>query len=295
MNQAAQADLLLKTRSLLNCIPPSPGLRGLIALLLVVSVCAGGAAVGAEDNEQPLSRSELPQLTLSPVEQGRVWDQAIHILGGNANVISRWVGEVRYSLVGDAHLAPLVASTLAQIGSITGLVVRSAAPQYEDPQRYADALAQMNDGGLMPCVVVTECANFVVIVAGVNQMKEIASTIGLRRVYRRALDDEKKVLCFFAPYQSASTIRQALVFVRSDQPKAMLHTCILEEIYQSFGLFNDYSDSEYFSFNNRVEPKAITPYDQHLLQVVYQFSPGAPAFAVVKQLMKNLNFSQANR
>ena len=86
-------------------------------------------------------------------------------------------------------------------------------------------------------------------------------------------------------------IRQGFVYVRSDLGEAMTRTCLQEELYQTFGLFNDASGSNWFSFNNRVEPKSITAMDKLLLQTLYspEFRPGAPAYVVVRQFLKNLD------
>ena len=43
-------------------------------------------------------------------------------------------------------------------------------------------------------------------------------------------------------------ISLAVVYVRSDLDPSMLETCLQEEIYQSFGLFGDYTGSTLFSF-----------------------------------------------
>ena len=85
-------------------------------------------------------------------------------------------------------------------------------------------------------------------------------------------------------------IRQALVFVRNDLSQDMVRTCLQEEIYQSFGMFNDFTGSRYYSFNNRIEPKVITRYDRALLETIYDsgFRQGAPVFMVVKKLMEKL-------
>ena len=118
-------------------------------------------------------------------------------------------------------------------------------------------------------------------------MRTIAENIPLRTVYQEALQRDNAV-CFFAPYQRDSAIFQALVFVKNTSDAALIRTCLYEEIYQAFGLFNDFTDSDYFSFNNKVQEKQITSADKALLKTVYQFEPGAPVFVVGKQLIKLL-------
>ncbi|OED36375.1 hypothetical protein AB833_27535 [Chromatiales bacterium (ex Bugula neritina AB1)] len=258
-----------------------------LLLLLSISLVAATRCI-ADDlstHSAPLQRDTPASL----VDQGRLRDQAIHILGGNANVISRWIDEVRYVLVGHPRHIPVVNKTLVEISTLTQVPVRSVDLHSAD--LISNEIVFRQAGVNLLCEKNTGCANFVVVVADIAQMKEIASAAQLRRVYRRALDEEN-VLCFFAPFQSASIIRQALVFVRSDQSEAMLNTCLREEIYQSFGLFNDYTDSEFFSFNNSVEPKSITQYDRHLLRAVYKFKAGTPAFSVVQRFMRDLGPDQ---
>ena len=231
------------------------------------------------------------QADLSTAQKGEVWDQAIHILGGNANVISRWSAPVRFALISDDSdgvVARHMSSVFHEVSALTGLQVSEAPSRYDSPAEYKDGLSALKPYQLYPCDQGVGCANFLVVVSSVNTMRKIAGLIRLRDVYQKALQNESAVVCFFAPFQGASVIRQAVVFVRDDLPVKMTQTCLQEEIYQSFGLFNDYTDSLYFSFNNRVEPKQITSYDKALLQAVYEFSPGSPAFLVAKRLMSNL-------
>ena len=87
------------------------------------------------------------------------------------------------------------------------------------------------------------------------------------------------------------------MFVSSDLAEPMLRTCLQEEIYQSFGLFNDFSGSNYFSFNNIVAPKSITHYDRTLLTSIYDpaFQPGTPVFRVTARFMELLGYEQFRR
>ena len=135
------------------------------------------------------------------------------------------------------------------------------------------------------------CGNFFVIFADVVEMEAITRAIPLRPVYQKAFSNPQGVKCFFSPFQTGyMEIRQALVFVNKDLPREMVRTCLQEEIYQSFGMFNDYTGSAYYSFNNKIEPKVITRYDRALLETIYDssFKQGAPVFAVVRKLMERL-------
>jgi hypothetical protein len=245
-------------------------------------VLGGQPAVHAED-------------TLSREQQGQIFDEAIHILGGNVNVISRWEQDVRLRIVGRAgdSSASLAEQTLAEV---TGLVDRRYTLATEPAISAEDYLAELQRSPpftIGECEEQDRCGNFVVVFASAATMKDIASTIPLRPVYQRTFDRDPTPLCFFSPFQTGyMEIRQALVYVRDDLSTDMLRTCLQEEIYQSFGMFNDAGGSRYFSFNNVVEPKSITRYDRALLQAIYDpaFAPGAPAFRVVKRLMENLGF-----
>ena len=144
---------------------------------------------------------------------------------------------------------------------------------------------------LSDCSNADHCANFVVVLSDLSSMQKIAETVPLREVYRSSLADQSAV-CFFAPYQRASVMLQALVFVKSNLPASLVSTCLNEEIYQSFGLFSDYENSRYFSFNNQVVDKQITSLDKQLLNTLYEFESGAPVFGVVRQLVDRLESRQ---
>lgn len=231
---------------------------------------------------------------LSTAQKGQIWDQAIHILGGNANVTSRWVDDVRFTIVADdAALEDYAHGVLKRISTLTSLPVAMVSSEFSSVVNYVRALEQAGPYQLMPCSTDSACANLVVVVSDIETMSQIARAVPLRDVYQNSLeegelDSENRAVCFFAPFQRASVIRQAMVFVRADLPVGMLRTCLQEEIYQSFGLFNDFTDSEYYSFNNRVEEKKITGFDRALLRAVYEFPAGAPAFKVAKRLLTNL-------
>ena len=209
-----------------------------------------------------------------------------------------------------------------EIAALTGLIVGTSSDSYVDAKTYLQAIKRSDKFTLSDCaserpalaepesdqsdsdqtdLVQTDpeqteqeaCANFFVIFASLADMEAVARAIPLRPVYQKAFANPDAIKCFFSPFQTGYLeIRQALVFIRDDLPRAMVDTCLQEEIYQSFGMFNDSTDSRYYSFNNRIEPKAITRYDRALLETIYdpQFRPGAPVFAVVKRLMERLGF-----
>jgi hypothetical protein len=281
------------------------------SLLAFICLLATSAGEGSA-TEPVVDLSPAPQ-SIDRSEHAHVFFEAIHILGGNVNVISKWTDPIRLAIIGDIKTADInsgsndlraaqrsvvraadyARTVIADIADLTGLTVSPSSDSYTDVQSYLDSLERSARFTLSDCDAAAECANFFVVFATVAEMKSIAEAIPLRPVYQRALANPDAVKCFFSPFQTGyMEIRQALVFVREDLTPSLVQTCVQEEIYQSFGMFNDSTGSRYFSFNNRIEPKAITQYDRALLQTIYdpRFQHGAPAFAVVKQLMQRLGF-----
>ena len=228
----------------------------------------------------------------SEAQLGEIWDQAIHILGGNANVVARWQDDINYLVVTDDEVPAVqqrVAEVFAAIETQVNLSIDLAGRV--SVESYLQQINRLPAHRLSDCRNTDRCANFVVVLSDLAAMQSIASTIPLRDVYRSSLADQSAV-CFFAPYQRASVILQALVFVKSDLPASLVRTCLNEEIYQSFGLFSDFENSRYFSFNNSVAEKQITPLDKHLLSTLYEFDSGTPVFAVVRRLIDRLESRQ---
>ena len=223
----------------------------------------------------------------SEEELGQIQDQAVHILGGNANVISRWNGPVQYGLITDLSGNDFdtdMDAVFAEIAPLSGLTIRKKSKQ--SIKTFIEQIERSSPHQLGSCESNDKCLNFAVVISDTEAMRQIANKLPLREVYQDALLADTAV-CFFAPYERASVIFQSLIFVKNTPDTALMRTCLAEEIYQSFGMFNDYSESEYFSFNNRVQEKRITAADKALLKTVYEFQPGAPVFAVVKQFIKS--------
>lgn len=262
-------------------------------LLVLLWSCIAGSVVAQQVTSKSLSKSE----------QGQIYDQGIHILGGNANVISKWVDDIRFAIIGKAteNSATLARETLADIARQTGLALAPVEHSYRNPHDYLKAVKAAPPYQLAACASVgtqpETCANFVVLFADRKTMQALSTAIPLRPVYQRAFNDEQYIPCFFAPFQTrAMVINQAFVYVNNELPQAMIRTCLQEEIYQSFGLFNDYSGSTFYSFNNVVEPKSITLFDRALLTSVYDetISPGSPVWKVMEVLMNNLEIDPFN-
>ena len=282
-------------------------------VLVIAAAIATAMAFGNALAEPLVDTTTLPS-RLQESEHRQVFDEAVHILGGNVNVISQWTRPVRLVVVGEitwddsgttdsgnsteAHqdsAADYARAVIEEIVSLANLTVEVADDSYRDAQTYLQSLKRSARFTLSDCVEAESaggaCGNFFVIFADVAEMEAITRAIPLRPVYQKAFSNPQGVKCFFSPFQTAyMEIRQALVFVNKDLPREMVRTCLQEEIYQSFGMFNDYTGSAYYSFNNKIEPKVITRYDRALLETIYDssFKQGAPVFAVVRKLMERL-------
>lgn len=242
------------------------------------------------------SESIEPQ-AITRAQRMQVHDEAVHILGGNVNVISRWVSDIRFHVVGTEWFRRQATLTLEEVASVAGLKLLPSAKEPDTAEGYLALLESTPAVQLSSCdtqqqqAALSEgntCANFIVVQTSNTMMQKMSEAIPLRKVYQDSFAGAQSVSCFFAPFVgSRQFIHQAFVYVSDDLDDAMLQTCLHEEIYQSFGLFNDYTDSVYFSFNNKVEPKSITGYDRELLKTVYHpdFAPGTPVFRVLERFM----------
>jgi len=239
--------------------------------------------------------------TYSHQQKQELADHAIHILGGNANVVARWPDEIRLALVADnsEDLLDQVHAVVSEVAELTGLAFSTANELRLAPAEYLEKLDAKPDYdfGLCHSAAGNQCANLLVLVSDRETVAKVSAGIPLREVYQRSLsanegeEETDGPLCFFAPFiDGGMNIKQAFVYVRDDLSADMQRTCLQEEIYQSFGLFNDASGSDWFSFNNRVEPKSITEMDRLLLQTLYSknFRPGIPAFVVVREFLNKL-------
>jgi len=235
---------------------------------------------------------------LSKAEQGKILDEAVHILGGNANIISRWDDKILFTQIGsDANEALIANRIIKEVTSAIGLDLELILVKRDGKLDGNDYLARVQQSPRFDLSLCPEtdssCANFVVVHTNAETMLALATEIPLRPVYRESLQRSAEIPCFFAPHLiTASRIRQVLVYIREDLSTELTETCLQEEIWQSFGLFGDVTGSSYFSFDNRVVPKKITSYDRALLEAVYHpdLGPGAPVFRVLKVFMDALEF-----
>ncbi len=235
-------------------------------------------------------------------DEGNLFNESMQVLGGGRRPVVRWRSTVRLATIGSVSdaLKKNIESIFSEISLLTGIRYHRLEHPFDQVDDYVDALQTSDPYNLSACSVVeTEiCANFVVIVADRNAMNQIAVAFPLRPVFQKATAVPQKVkgsgenstddiLCFFSPGISRNThIVQSIVYVQSDLDTEMMRTCLEEEIYQSFGLFGDVTNSEYFSFNNKVISKQITANAKRLLASLYDnsFAPGTRATPIAKQL-----------
>ena len=74
--------------------------------------------------------------------------------------------------------------------------------------------------------------------------------------------------CFFNVMSLDGEIRFAHIFIRGDVSEKVEKACIYEELVQAMGLLNDAPGSEFFTFDNAVEPKPDS-LDWMLLRALY--------------------------
>jgi len=299
---------VLRTRPSLSSVFGGSGWPAWRTVLAVMVVLTTVTFTHAESHaEVPVENKQADpdaaiKNTLSPADQLKLYDEVLHILGGNANIISRWVGDIRFASVGDVdnRIHAMALETVTAVAGDVGLpvvpiehAVHSSADYLsavEKTARFDLALCDRRDG--------ESCANLVVVFSDASTMRTLAREIPLRALYAKALDKTADIACFFSPFiDGGMVIRQAFVYVNTNLSTQMVKTCLQEEIYQSFGLFNDVSGSKFFSFNNVVEPKSITEYDRMLLRQVYHplHRPGAPVFSVVMYMMRYLGYGHFER
>ena len=252
----------------------------------------------AEEISEPIVSVDQPEHH-SPDQSGiqftnNLLAESIHILGSSRIPITRWNGTVNLAVIGttDEYIHSKILPVFNEISLLSGIHYQLIAHEFDSADDYAQALATTPQFDLSACDKTSPqiCANFVVIISGRKAISNIADTFPLRPVYQRAAKaTDDNTLCFFSPGISRSReIVRSLVYVQSDLNESMKLTCLKEEIYQSFGLFGDYTDSQYFSFNNQVKPKSISRYDKWLLTSLYDQSFTAETYApsVAKQLVE---------
>ena len=267
-----------------------PRLTDVFAIVLTLILFFWSTAASTQsaliELEKPLEHEQKQELA----------DHALHILGGNANVIARWSGGIRVALVSEpsSAISDHLKKTIQDIGLLTELDSKVFDTTMITPQDYVELSKRGGQYDFSICEAdnTDECANLVVLISDVETVREVATSIPLRDVYQRATEEGKNPYCFFAPFVTGSMqISQAFVYIREGLEDDMKRTCVQEELFQAFGLFNDATDSKWFSFNNKVEPKEITEFDRLLLKTVYsnEFRPGFPAFAVVRKFLQELD------
>jgi len=213
-----------------------------------------------------------------------LYKQAVQILGGNESVVSKWRDDIRFVVIGGSATAEQVArSVIAEAAAIARLDLAYPTHAVRSARDYVDLVRAAPPRLLSPTCdgnASKPCFNFVVVFTDYPTMRELARAIPIHPYVARFVDTHPDMPCLYAPFHAGrQMIWQALVLIRHDLDDAMRQTCLQEEIYQAFGLFNDYSGSTLFSFNNVVAPKRITDYDKALLAALYdpRVKSGHPA------------------
>lgn len=226
-------------------------------------------------------------------EGNQLLSQSMHILGGQRRPVARWYEAVRVAIVGpvSGSMSDEIRSIFNEISLLSGIPYSLIQHDVSTAEAYASALLQSPPYDLSVCdhSDPSLCANFVIVLASKAAMNKVTLALPMRAVFQQVTETrDDELLCFFSPGIKHSTeIVRSVVYVQSDIEETMQLTCLQEEIYQSFGLFDDYSDSQYFSFNNVVKEKQITVYDKQLLTSLYDntFARGTPALPVAQQLV----------
>ena len=224
-----------------------------------------------------------------------LYKQAVQILGGNESVVSKWHEDIRFVVIGGGDTAGVVArSVIEEAASIAELAVAFPAHTLDSGRDYLAFVRESPPRWLSPSCsgdASKPCFNFAVVFSDYRTMRELAQAIPIHPHVYRFMESHPQMPCLYAPFHSGrQMIWQALVLIRNDLDAAMQQTCLQEEIYQSLGLFNDYSGSTLFSFNNIVAPKSITAYDKALLAALYdpRVKSGYPVNFVMQIFMEHV-------
>ncbi|MGI9523972.1 MAG: hypothetical protein ACR2PG_20250, partial [Hyphomicrobiaceae bacterium] len=52
-----------------------------------------------------------------------IYREALHILGGNANAVSKWLGPIRFRVVANSESSAIAKATMSEAAEIAGLTV----------------------------------------------------------------------------------------------------------------------------------------------------------------------------
>ena len=218
-----------------------------------------------------LSLWALVQTAAPADDSPTLYQQAVHVLGGNGNVVSRWHDRIRFAAVGFEDRAE-AREVLESATRTAGLEFSFPIEEPTSPDTYLTTLE-----GTPPYALWTPCAgspfscvNFVAVRTNSETMRAIAKAVPLPVEHVRALELDAELPCFFYAFRDGRLqIRQAVVFINEALDAPMRKTCLNEEIHQAFGMFGDYTGSTDFSFNKVVAPKQITRYDRLLMKALY--------------------------
>lgn len=75
--------------------------------------------------------------------------------------------------------------------------------------------------------------------------------------------------CSSAAAATRGTIRQVEIFMKAEQSHSDLTACLVEEVAQGMGLFNDLADAPWSIFSDSSPVDRLTRYDVMLLRILY--------------------------
>ncbi|OED37125.1 hypothetical protein AB833_24545 [Chromatiales bacterium (ex Bugula neritina AB1)] len=251
-----------------------------LALAITLCLTISNATVHSETQQQIIEK-----------RKAQLAAETIHILGGIRSRVPRWNDTVRMAIIGGTASIDnaIVRSLTNELSLYSGINIEILQHNIADAKLYLYEIS--NSARYAPSICdrhnQRKCANFVVIISSQSDMNRIARAYPMRPIYQKATNSKEQVHCFFSPGIAPNfEIKRGIVFVNNNLDDQMRQTCLQEEIYQSFGLFNDYTNSTYYSFNNMVEVKKITRFDKMLLSSLYDRAhpPGTLARTIAMQM-----------
>lgn len=164
----------------------------------------------------------------------------------------RWDGNLAVSLNGDSaqHWTPEIANQLGVLSNLTELGISLNGMQIRQGP------ANSKPGGQIH-VLMDHLTRL--------NRKLIRNFPGFR-VPASFINESCKSMAITA---SGGTIRSAFIFVSIDQPESEIHACIIEELAQSMGLFNDITGDHETIFNDDNRINELTSHDRIMMATLY--------------------------
>jgi hypothetical protein len=175
--------------------------------------------------------------------------------------LTRWEGPLRVALIGDVNDRTVAygRAHLAELADLTGLDVRLTGQDIANvlvilsPQPFERALD-------------TYRTDYRAFFGSDRAMEAVTAQMkGEATCYARVITDEP-----------GTVITGAMALIPTDQGRFVLHACIIEELTQAMGLFNDSDDIRPSIFNDSSPNLMLSDHDRILLRVLYdpRLKPG---------------------